>query len=408
MYITNGISNFPGLIVVALKFKLTMWKARLFNQASPIQPSPFNQASKAHVGPAVRLSQISEATMVVGPICTVPTWTILVGPHTLLREGLARILSEADFHIYASVSGIDDPLLCLLPQEQSILLIIDVSDDCDTALGQIESFKQRYPAARVALLDVLAHQHELTKHELTKIVSAFRVGANAYLTKVATCEAFIKSLELVMLGGTILPPEILTFISDRQHPSRKGRAAGHDSYAPDDDDEDAADDGHADNDDDNDDGDPEKVWLEVGTNEHASQAKSSYTPHLSARQQSILRCLIQGDSNKTIARKMALAEATVKVHVKAILRRIRVQNRTQAAFWAMSNGPFISAKDDASPDLGKLPVEPISSSDVAEVLSAEHKNGSTLLPTRNVKGASHIESPSRMRLVRKGIDRKYD
>jgi two-component system nitrate/nitrite response regulator NarL len=149
------------------------------------------------------------------------------------------------------------------------------------------------------------------------------------------------------------------------------------------------------------------VGTEVGTNEHVSQANSSYTPRLSARQQSILRCLIQGDSNKTIARKMAIAEATVKVHVKAILRRIRVHNRTQAAIWAMSNGPFISAKDDASPALEKLPVEPLPSLDVAQVLSAEHKNGSTSLPTLKLNGASHVALPSIVRLV-KGIGSKND
>ena len=41
-----------------------------------------------------------------------------------------------------------------------------------------------------------------------------------------------------------------------------------------------------------------------------------------------------------IARKIDIAEATVKVHIKAILRKIRVQNRTQAAVWAMNNGPL--------------------------------------------------------------------
>jgi hypothetical protein len=45
-----------------------------------------------------------------------------------------------------------------------------------------------------------------------------------------------------------------------------------------------------------------------------------------------------GDSNKTIARKMKIADATVEVHVKAILRKTRVRNRTQAAIWAMING----------------------------------------------------------------------
>ena len=331
--------------------------------------------------------------MARGP--TIPIGTVLVGPNVLLREGLARILSAADFRILGSASGVDDPVLSSLPQAQPILLIIDVSDDFDTALGQIESFKHRYPAGRVA---VLAHHHQLTD-----MVSAFRLGANAYLVKVATCDTFIKSLELVMLGVTLLPPEILTFISDRQDRSRNGRAAGHNGHAADD--EDDADDGHADDDDVGDDG--EMVRTEVGTNGHVPQANSSYTPRLSARQQSILRCLIQGDSNKTIARKMAIAEATVKVHVKAILRRIRVHNRTQAAIWAMNNGPFISAKDDASPALEKVPVESFPSLDVAQVLSAGHKNGSTSLPTLKLNGASHVALPSIVRLV-KGIGRKND
>jgi two-component system nitrate/nitrite response regulator NarL len=51
----------------------------------------------------------------------------------------------------------------------------------------------------------------------------------------------------------------------------------------------------------------------------------------------ILDCLTRGDSNKVIAMKFEIAEATVKVHIKAILRKIRAANRTQAAIWAMSN-----------------------------------------------------------------------
>ena len=101
---------------------------------------------------------------------------------------------------------------------------------------------------------------------------------------------------------------------------------------------------------------------------------TGYAPRLSARQQAILGCLIQGDSNKTIARKMAITEGTVKVHVKTILRKIRVHNRTQAAIWAMNTGPFISAKDDASPPLESLPVEPFPGMDIAQVLSAGRKN----------------------------------
>ena len=46
---------------------------------------------------------------------------------------------------------------------------------------------------------------------------------------------------------------------------------------------------------------------------------------------------MRGASNKHIARELQIAEATVKVHVKSVLRKIRVKNRTQAAMWAWSN-----------------------------------------------------------------------
>jgi two-component system, NarL family, nitrate/nitrite response regulator NarL len=323
-----------------------------------------------------------------------PIGTVLVGPSALLREGLGRILGAAGFRILASVSSVKDSALNSLPQERPILLIIDVSDDFDAALGLIESFKQRYPAARIAVLD---HQQRLTQ-----MLSAFRAGANAYLVKVATCEAFIKSLELVMLGVTLLPPEVLTFISDGHDRNHNGHATGYNGYAVDEDD---ADNGNADDDDGAGD-DREMAGTEFGTNGYEQQAIASYTPRLSARQQSILGCLIQGDSNKTIARKMAITEATVKVHVKAILRKIRVHNRTQAAIWAMSSGPFTSAPDDASPDLDRLPVEPSPSLDVAEVRSGGQEDGSTTLSqAAKPGGVSHIGLPNIVRLVRKGIRR---
>lgn len=319
-----------------------------------------------------------------------PIRTVLVGPSALLREGLARILSVAHFRILASVSSVDDPILSALPEDQPVLLIIDVSDDFESSLGQIESFKKRYAAGRVA---VLANQQQLTE-----IVSAYRAGANAYLVKVATCDTFIKSLELVMLGVTLFPPEILTFISDRQDRFRNGHAA----YAKYDADDERAED------DDNDDEDSEVVAAEVGTNGHMVQAATGYTPRLSARQQAILGCLIQGDSNKTIARKMAITEATVKVHVKAILRKIRVHNRTQAAIWAMNTGPFIPATDEVSPTLEKLPVQSSPSFDIAQVLSAGREKESALLPTLKPKGANHVAVPNIVHLVRKGIHRKSD
>jgi two-component system nitrate/nitrite response regulator NarL len=61
-------------------------------------------------------------------------------------------------------------------------------------------------------------------------------------------------------------------------------------------------------------------------------------PGLSEREAQILDGVVKGQANKVIARTCDIAEATVKVHMKSILRKIRVKNRTQAAIWAMENG----------------------------------------------------------------------
>jgi two-component system, NarL family, nitrate/nitrite response regulator NarL len=72
---------------------------------------------------------------------------------------------------------------------------------------------------------------------------------------------------------------------------------------------------------------------------------------LSEREEQVLRDLVKGRSNKIIARKLDIAEATVKVHMKSVLRKIRVANRTQAAIWALENG---YGADDVHPELPRL------------------------------------------------------
>jgi two-component system nitrate/nitrite response regulator NarL len=296
---------------------------------------------------------------------------VLIGANVLLREGLSRILTAAGFRIIASTPCADVHVLSTLPQEQPVLFIIDVSDDFDAGLRQIACFKQACPVGRVVVLG--------DQHRLPKMVSAFRAGANAYLVKVTTSETFVKSLELVVLGVTLLPPEILNLISDRQARNRNDWST--------DDDADAADD--------NDDGQDGKiVGPDVETNKRALEADGGHAPRLSARQQAILRCLAEGNSNKTIARKMVMAEATVKVQVRAILRKIRVHNRTQAAIWAMSSGPPSPAKGDFLPVSEKLPIEQFPNLDSSDVRS-------TSLTATKLKDASRVTMRSALRLVRK-------
>lgn len=63
----------------------------------------------------------------------------------------------------------------------------------------------------------------------------------------------------------------------------------------------------------------------------------SNTPALSEREGQILRFLVKGYSNKAIARELKIAETTVKVHVKGLMRKVRAANRTQVAIWAMNH-----------------------------------------------------------------------
>ena len=65
----------------------------------------------------------------------------------------------------------------------------------------------------------------------------------------------------------------------------------------------------------------------------------SNATRLSPREREMLTHLVAGHSNKMIARRLDIAEATVKVHLKSVLRKIRVENRTQAAIWALANLP---------------------------------------------------------------------
>jgi DNA-binding NarL/FixJ family response regulator len=240
------------------------------------------------------------------------TQTILVGPHTLRREGIARALDSTDFRIVAT--GADLQKVDLGGLAKSIyLLIVECSHDVNGAIQQIQQFKAEFPDGKVVLFaDHLS---------LEELLSAFRAGTNAYFVSVQTCEAFIKVLELVILGETVLPWELLRLIGkDRQEPpggtcdlSNNGQGGG--------------------------------------------TEERQRGPRLSERERFILRRIIEGDSNKHVARRLNIAEATVKVHVKAILRKIDVRNRTQAAMWAMSKhgNDLLALQDDMAP-----PVSPTS------------------------------------------------
>jgi DNA-binding NarL/FixJ family response regulator len=219
--------------------------------------------------------------------------TILVGKNSLRREGIARVLRCAHFRILASLSYADELPNCKLQSCELLLLNVRSEDDSTSSIEHIQLFKNRYPDGRVAVV--------ADRYRLDELVSAVRAGATGYFVDAMNCDDFIKSLELVMMGEAVFPPAFLSFALQADSAASDHVGARSDS----------------------------ETTIDASSDGIAQQ--------LSPREKSILGCLIEGDSNKCIARKIDLAEATVKVHIKAILRKIRVQNRTQAAIWGMNN-----------------------------------------------------------------------
>jgi two-component system nitrate/nitrite response regulator NarL len=255
--------------------------------------------------------------------------TVIFSANALLREGLIKILTSVDFNIIHSKSLHDDIASDLSLPHSDILLIVDASDDFDSAITQIKPFKLKCQNSKVA---VLVGRHQL---QITQMISAFRSGASAYLMNFTTPEAFIKSLQLVMFGETIVPLTMLAYLLDntgvRSDCKTTDQPANH--VIKNDNGDDQQSPGYSENND-------AVAFVSQGEDDNGS-------PNLSTRQTAVLRCLVEGDSNKVIARKMKIADATVKVHIKTILRKIRVDNRTQAAIWAIRNNAIIMESRNA-------------------------------------------------------------
>jgi DNA-binding NarL/FixJ family response regulator len=282
--------------------------------------------------------------------------TTIVGKSSLLRDGIAKILRSANFRVVASVSSADD-VLGQVQADNPLFLIVHTGDDFDFVTEQIELFRESYPDGRIAIVADRFRPNEL--------VSAFRAGANGCFADVMTCDVFIRSLELVMMGETVLPPAFLSYVFSTGEIQLGDDGPGEDDN---------------------------EAILVTETDDVA--------PQLSPREKLILRCLIEGDSNKSIARKMEIAEATVKVHVKAILRKIRVHNRTQAAIWGMNNGcrhhPGVAGA--LAPPLSPGMAEQLRSA-MGSSLQIEQNNEP--ICSAVIDQANHAEVPRLERLIRK-------
>jgi two-component system nitrate/nitrite response regulator NarL len=213
----------------------------------------------------------------------------VVSENSLSKEGLKRILSEGGFAVDVSYSNCCELITELLSRPETMVNAIVLVDKARDSEGQsiiVDQLTQAFPDCHVVLLSSI--------FDFDAMVDAFQAGADAYLTNEIDCRSLIGSLKLVSLGEKLLPSKAVEYL-----PTRTG-------------------------------GNPAPI--------SAANEESELFDLLSEREVETLRCLIMGYPNKVIANRLDISDATVKVHVKAILRKLKVQNRTQAAIWAVNNG----------------------------------------------------------------------
>lgn len=222
--------------------------------------------------------------------------TVLIGHSMLFREGLKLILGATQFEVVASAASLEELASRSSTTPEAGIFILGAGDNSAAAAAEIRTTKALYPSARCVVL----HKY----YDPLAVTAAMDAGAAAYLLKSNGKDALVKALEMVMLGSTVLPAvtrqPTATASSSHEHRTPPRATEAHD------------------------------VQRVQG---------NGLAHHLSTREIETLYGLQAGSSNKHIARKFSIAEATVKVHVKAILRKIRVENRTQAAIWAIEHLP---------------------------------------------------------------------
>jgi two-component system nitrate/nitrite response regulator NarL len=230
--------------------------------------------------------------------------TFVVEPSVLVREGLREIFRGTSFDVVGAVSSFNEISRMGVAPNRQALLLLDGVEDHEAALSNAQVFRAAHPGTRIVVL--------VDSYEVGFVFSAYEAGIDAYLSKSLQPEVLRKTLELVMLGQSIFPSSVLDQLRDCAR-NWKGQQ-------------------------------PDVTVEAVPQTEPWDGVDRRDPKGLSVREILILRCLMDGDSNKVIARKCDIAEATVKVHVKTILRKIKAKNRTQAALWATAHLPRIERR----------------------------------------------------------------
>jgi len=206
-----------------------------------------------------------------------PSTVLIIDDHPLFRKGVSQLLALNDeLHLIGEASSGEDGLEMAKGLEPDLILL-DLNMKGMNGIETLRALREADLAARILILTVSDSADDL--------VGAIRAGADGYL---------LKDME---------PEELLERIVDAQ----KGRIVISESL---------------------------NGLLARSLRDEAQTAERNVVP-LTDREKDILGCLASGLSNKLIARDLNIAEGTVKVHIKNLLKKLRFRSRLEAAVWAI-------------------------------------------------------------------------
>ncbi|MBA4330072.1 MAG: DNA-binding response regulator [Polaromonas sp.] len=223
---------------------------------------------------------------------TTPIALLVVDDHTLFRRGLVALLSQDErFRVAGEAGDIGEALRCA-ERSKPDLILLDNHLPGVMGVDGIATLKDAAPGTRILMLTVSENEDDLS--------AALQAGADGYLLKTVELDRLSESIIRVLDGESVVSPEMMTKL-----------VAAFRAKTP-----------------------PVAEGGRTGDNPPTRTQEDPVLALLSARERDVLALIARGDSNKVIARKLDIAETTVKIHVQHILRKLQLSSRVQAAVYA--------------------------------------------------------------------------
>jgi DNA-binding NarL/FixJ family response regulator len=221
---------------------------------------------------------------------------LLADDHELMRDGLSSALLESfsDMEIVEAEEG-EEVLRQLGKNPDFDLVLLDLYMPNTDGFELLRAICDNYLDLRVVVISACEDVDIMHK--------VIDYGAYGFLPKISGRQVMMSALQLVLSGGVYIPPDMLA-----------GKYSNNSKQ------------------------DNHFAIVENPALSHPEQDHSNIK--LTHRQMDVLQLLIDGKSNKSIARSLGLAENTVKIHVASIFKSLGVANRTQAALEAQKLGLF--------------------------------------------------------------------